>query len=500
MNETVLQVLLVEDNPADATLIRKLIDRGARCAYQLVAVETLAEAVAAVTRETFSTILLDLTLPDSCGLDTLRRLKAVAPNAPIIILTGIDDEDLAVAALRDGAQDYSLKGHIQAETLVRSMRYAIERQQILQQLQRSEAALQQQLLRERLLSEVTDCIHRSFDLAEILQTTVDKVRLMFTCDRVLVQRCADDGRVTVVVESHHPDCDPAIGWHIGNPYPLIFSDLDGFPTDSPPFDLWSEDLCRIFNVRSRLTAPIWIDNCSSKKGNVSKPKLWGILSVHHCQSQRLWQTMERDLFEQIAHQLAIAIRQVQLYQTLEAANQELQRLASLDGLTQLANRRHFNTCLDREWRRCARGHRPLSLILCDIDFFKAYNDRYGHLAGDECLQEVARAIHSVIKRSSDVVARYGGEEFAAILPETEATAAFYLAESIREQVATLRIPHARSAVSSVVTLSVGIATRVPNPQIDSATIVAEADIALYDAKARGRNCVVLGERQGNSAH
>jgi diguanylate cyclase (GGDEF)-like protein len=181
------------------------------------------------------------------------------------------------------------------------------------------------------------------------------------------------------------------------------------------------------------------------------------------------------------------IQQTQLYQQLEVANQELKRLAALDGLTGVANRRRFDEYLEAEWRRMVREKRPLSLILCDIDFFKKYNDTYGHQAGDACLRKVANALTFCAKRSGDLVARYGGEEFAVIMPNTTTDGASQVAEEIREAVNHLKIPHSQSAVSEHVTLSLGIASISPTPNTSPSIVIAEADAALYRAKAAGRN-------------
>lgn len=181
------------------------------------------------------------------------------------------------------------------------------------------------------------------------------------------------------------------------------------------------------------------------------------------------------------------IEQTQLYQELKVANQELQRLAALDGLTGVANRRRFDEYLDDEWQRMIREKLPLSLILVDIDFFKKYNDTYGHQAGDACLRRVADALRFCAKRSVDLVARYGGEEFAVILPNTTTEGAFQVAEDIRAAINSLKITHAQSTVSEYVTLSLGIACTYPLPHISPAMLIAEADVALYQAKAAGRN-------------
>lgn len=172
---------------------------------------------------------------------------------------------------------------------------------------------------------------------------------------------------------------------------------------------------------------------------------------------------------------------------LQQANQKLKRLADLDGLTQVANRRRFDEYLKREWQRLRRERAPLSLILCDVDYFKQYNDRYGHLAGDNCLKQVALAIERTLKRPADLVARYGGEEFAIILPNTELAGAVELAEMTRLEVQKLRIAHVRSQSSQYVTISIGVSSQIPDPINTPQSLVAAADRALYKAKKNGRN-------------
>lgn len=176
---------------------------------------------------------------------------------------------------------------------------------------------------------------------------------------------------------------------------------------------------------------------------------------------------------------------------LEKANQELQRLASLDGLTQVGNRRQFDEYLLREWKREAREQNPLSLIFCDIDYFKRYNDTYGHQAGDECLKRIAQSISHAVKRPADLVARYGGEEFAVILPNTGAEGAMHVARDIQKEIRQLEIPHAQSSVSRYVTLSIGVFSVVPHAGHSPESLVRAADKALYQVKEQGRNAVIF---------
>lgn len=171
--------------------------------------------------------------------------------------------------------------------------------------------------------------------------------------------------------------------------------------------------------------------------------------------------------------------------------QQLLDSTYLDGLTGIPNRRRLDEFLPTEFRRAARHQRPISLLMVDVDFFKRYNDFYGHQAGDTCLRDVAQAIRGcVARRAGDLVARYGGEEFVVVLPETTAAAALALANRVRDTVKALALPHADSEVADYVTVSVGVATQIPEEHSHQhETLVAAADFALYCAKSAGRDCV-----------
>ncbi|MBF0101082.1 MAG: diguanylate cyclase [Desulfobacterales bacterium] len=169
---------------------------------------------------------------------------------------------------------------------------------------------------------------------------------------------------------------------------------------------------------------------------------------------------------------------------------KLNRLTKLDGLTKIANRRAFDETIISEWRRMKRDQKPLTLILCDIDFFKQYNDTYGHLAGDECLRDIAKIISESLHRASDLAARYGGEEFAIILPNTPETGGLHIAERIRNAVSELKIEHKGSKICQWITISLGVSCIIPD-NMDINDFIKEADNALYMAKKKGRNCAVL---------
>jgi diguanylate cyclase (GGDEF)-like protein len=195
------------------------------------------------------------------------------------------------------------------------------------------------------------------------------------------------------------------------------------------------------------------------------------------------------------HQRALAEQEAARTQVLEMMNATLEQLAHQDGLTGLANRRHFDGVLAREIERTKRYGRPMTLLLCDVDHFKRYNDYYGHQAGDHCLQTLAAALRDA-GRAADTPARYGGEEFAMILPETGADDASVVGERLRAAVLALALPHAASATAEYVTLSVGLATFTGEEAATPGDLIARADQALYCAKRDGRNrCVAYYEHQ-----
>lgn len=174
---------------------------------------------------------------------------------------------------------------------------------------------------------------------------------------------------------------------------------------------------------------------------------------------------------------------------LKVANERLKELSRVDGLTGIANRRRLDEELDREWKRMLREKRPLSVVLCDIDHFKLYNDTYGHQGGDECLVTVARTIQQSVNRPGDLTARYGGEEFCLVLPETSGLGAAQIAEQVRKNVVDLKLEHKSSQVADVVTLSLGVATLIPDLGSQPSVLLEAADRALYQAKGNGRNRV-----------
>ncbi|MBD2198489.1 MULTISPECIES: EAL domain-containing protein [Calothrix] len=347
--------------------------------------------------------------------------------------------------------------------------------------------IKQQTQSEKVIASVAQRIRESLNLAEILQTTAEEVRQLFQVDRVIIYKFEQDWSGSVAVESLAPGCNSILGLHIvdtcfqsdratyyqqGNSRAI--ADIE--TAELSPCHL---EMLRSLQIRANLVVPILQKEC-----------LWGLLIAHQCSHTRLWQQSEINLFNQLAGQAAIAIQQSELYQQLQDANQELQRLASSDGLTQVANRRCFDDTLNAQWQRSLEEPASISLILCDVDYFKLYNDSLGHLAGDDALRQIAQAISAAVQHPASLVARYGGEEFAVILANTDVESAIAIAQDIQRHVLNLQLPHPHSPTSEFITLSLGLASITPTPQLPQNTLIAAADMGLYQAKAQGRNCIV----------
>jgi len=187
--------------------------------------------------------------------------------------------------------------------------------------------------------------------------------------------------------------------------------------------------------------------------------------------------------------LPIVKARVNTHVKLKKKSDYLEKLTYLDSLTNIANRKRFDEFVQQEWSRAMRNQTVLSMVLMDVDFFKNFNDNYGHSAGDECLARIAQSLTDTLARSTDFVARFGGEEFIAVLPETNFEHAGEIAEKMRFNIENLNIQHSHSDVCQMVTLSLGVATTIPSRCSTAADLIKAADDALYKAKARGRNQV-----------
>jgi len=446
--------------------------------FQVAEAENGQECLALYDQFRPDMVLLDGLMPVMDGFECCKQLRQRpgGDRLPILMITGLDDHDSVDRAFEAGAVDYVTK----------PIHMAVLRQRVRRLFLASQALeeLRQQSERERLLRIITEEIFKqSLRTGQILDTTAKEVRRFLRADRVVVCQFSMSGDGLVVAESAVASCAPLINEVVSR---FWFRErIDRYRQNVPwvvksfqhlPLSDGTLEFLHLYRIQSVLEVPILLSQ-----------QLYGVIQIHSCLCEREWLLYEIDAIKQLSTQVAIAIHQSHLYEELERFNDALKQLASLDGLTQVANRRRFDEHLDKELRRAVREQTPLSLILCDIDFFKNYNDTYGHPAGDECLQGVAMAISQVLKRPDDLVARYGGEEFAIVLPNTDLEGAIKVTEEIQSSVRNLARVHKGSSVNPFVTLSLGITSVLPQPNDTRQAVIEAADRALYRAKTEGRD-------------
>jgi len=344
-------------------------------------------------------------------------------------------------------------------------------------------ALRRQMERERALSNLAHHIHRSLELSDILPATAKAVREFLTSDSVLIYALNETRTQAQMVA-----CATIL--ETVNPNFILFQEFL-FNTNC------LYDYQNIPNPEN-LQVRVCDSSCKLKGFETSKTHmiapilqgshLWGVIIAQNSQTYRQWSDSEQEFLRQVSTQLGIATQQSKLYEELKIANCSLQNLATIDGLTQVANRRQFDTFLAQSWQQSLEEKQPLGIILCDIDFFKPYNDTYGHQAGDDCLKQVAAVISKTVTDEDSLVARYGGEEFVVVINGAKRQKLVTLVQAIRGAVEGLQVPHRSSNAHPWVTLSVGAASLIPRREWTSDDLLRQADQALYQAKADGRNC------------
>ncbi len=496
-------IMIVDDEKYMRDLLRKALQTEG---YQIIEANNGKQCLEICSIKIPDLILLDAMMPEMDGFNCCIKLQElfskdllnifVSDNnldnnpllyrTPVLIITSLEDKESVDLAFNVGAMDYITKP-IKLPVLRQQVRRILQINQLVKELrQKTESALFMTFIQER--------IRQSLNLNDILKTTVDEVRKFLKTDRVLIYKYQPDGTVKVVMESVTSGQKSVIE--------SINKDSD-YISDNPQEQSANQEHISVadlipyhikfltkFQVKANLVVPISKSNTeqtSDDDFDYTQQQLWGLLIAHHCSTPRKWQFSEIDFIECLAGQLAIAIQQSELCQQLATANQKLREIATLDSLTKLANRRMFDEYMEKEWRRMIREKAPITLILCDVDYFKRYNDTYGHPAGDRCLQAVANTIKAQVKRPGDLVARYGGEEFVVVLPLTDAKGGFHLAEVIRKGLVALKLVNAGSQISEFVTMSLGVASTIPLLDSSWGKLIKIADEALYQAKEEGRN-------------
>ncbi|WP_204137840.1 diguanylate cyclase [Halomicronema sp. CCY15110] len=352
--------------------------------------------------------------------------------------------------------------------------------QALAGLQKAHKRVRSQLSRERLIDEIAQQIRQSLKFDDILSTAVAEVRQFLDVDRALIYRFQPDWSGIITFESTAPEISSILYTKFEEPC-FRHSYVERYQAgrvraiadiDAADVQACHRQLLATYQVRANLVVPIL-------QGDDT---LWGLLIAHHCRATRQWDEFDIGLLQRLATQLGVAIQQSELHA-------QLAERATTDALTQLANRRRFDQYLGEVWQQHHRRQSAIALLMLDIDFFKRYNDHYGHPQGDECLRQVSQALSQAVKRTIDLVARYGGEEFAVVLPDTEIAGALEVAAAIQAGVAQLNIEH-RESPFGLITLSCGVAADLPQNQDSPDYLIKAADQALYQAKTSGRNRVV----------
>ena len=418
-------VLIVDDAPENLAALRKLM---VEQGYQTFVATSGERALKIARRVHPDLVLLDVMMPGMDGFETCRQLKANASTAriPVIFMSARTGTEDVVAGFDLGAVDYIAKPLRMAEVCAR--------------------------VRTQLQIRVT--VESQEEQAERLRTIVNNM-----AEGLLIIEA--DGRIQFT----NPACDKYLGYrenalagsHISDLLnPLVAQEyLDYFSRYAGAPDGAHHHGTREVIIRHRNGSSVCMDLTLTPM-YLRQPLFIGLLHdiTHH-----------------------------------KLSEDALQRAAMVDPLTKIANRRHFDSFLEKEWQRSMRSGQPLSLVVLDVDHFKLYNDTLGHPAGDACLQQVAQAIASHAMRTTDLAARYGGEEFVLLFAETQADAARTLAEAIRAHIEALQIPHPRSTTSPWLTVSIGVATILPHQLDNTESLFVAADRAMYVAKEGGRNQV-----------
>ncbi len=446
------QILIVDDDAAVRETLRDYLQgNGSHC----YVASNAREALNILSVHPVTLVISDIKMPGMDGLAFMKEAKKTFADLHFVMITGFSSDYAYADVLRAGATDFLTKPLRLDELQIKIERIKKE-QRLLAELKAGSTALELTAEKANLLSIKAETAHlereqvfdRSTSGIWIIDSRFDILRINRTLSH-LAGKSRDNLRGS--------KC-----------YDVFRTTLCGSP-NCP--------LTRIMNGHAFM-------ECDIEKKDQHGAKMFFLLTAtpfFGLDGERMGMMAEfKDVTSRRLAEMA-----------LKKANRELQRLSVLDDLTQVANRRRFDEVLREEWQRMNRERAPLSLIFCDIDYFKFYNDTYGHQAGDACLRTVAETINAHCRRPGDFVARYGGEEFTVILPNTGFEGAFHLAEGIREKVEWLKIPHGQSKVSPYITLSLGISCAFPSVDTLPETLVGFADKALYEAKTQGRNRSVL---------
>ena len=466
-----LDILVIDDDEEDRMNVQNLLDNEGMKAVVHEASDC-SSGIEKMKSSNIDCVLIDYRLPGTNGVEVLEKLREVnRNNVPLILLTGVGDELLAAEVMKKGASDYLPKNGLNGKTLAHSIRNAIQVGSFEKKVRVAENALAE-----------SEKSHRT-----IVETVSD-----------VIFRLGPDQKIEFI--------NPAIRFFGYAPSDLVGNSIEKF------IAVGSDDKEIIAKIATREVGPLSTSNLEvnfkfaseSILGETTKPvpvllDAFGLWDVPYEQvfknevEKKFLGTLciARNIMEIKAVEEELLQTQCRLMQAVE----DLRELSTLDGLTEIANRRFFDEYAEKEWKRVQRDKKPFAVIMIDLDSFKAYNDTYGHQRGDVCLKKVAGVIKGAMKRPADLAARYGGEEFVLVLPETDKDGACKLAEQLRQEIIDLKLEHQNNICEKWVTISLGVATGIAEPGKSFSDLLAKADKALYEAKGSGRNRTSFFDRE-----
>jgi diguanylate cyclase (GGDEF)-like protein len=469
-----INVLIIEDNPADYELLQRFLLKTdtkflTDATFYVKNATSISAAKLDLLKNTVDIILLDLSHPDRYGLSAVATLRKMAPSIPVVILTGVPDEKWALQVIKNGAQDYLIKGEINRHQLIRAIYYAIERHQRDETLRKTTEALSTFAAHMEALYQTSLEINSQLDLKLLLSSIVERaVKMAGVSTGLLYLLPPGEDYLELVIGYNLPE------QFLGEKLP-IGQGLSGKVAQTgelkwvPDYQNWEGRLSYFSSstFRQSLSVPLKFHG-----------KTIGVIDMSDIQATGPFTEDQIHLTKLFADQAAIAIENARLYS-------ETQQQAITDELTGLYNRRGLAQLGNREVQRSQRFGNPLSAIVIDIDFFKHINDNYGHPAGDAILKTLANRLRENL-RSLDIIARTGGDEFVILLLENDQAAALNTGERLKANI--MSKPFHTEFVEIQISLSMGVAGATGATQ-DLTMLLGKADQALYLAKGAGRNRV-----------
>lgn len=490
------QLLVVDDFPENLRLLKTVLQQQG---YEVRLAANGKFALTSLDHFQPDLILLDIMMPEMNGYLFCQTLKKNphTSDIPVIFLSALQEGIDKAKAFQLGGVDYLTKP-FQVEELLARVKHHLKLRNLQKELQLKNGVLE---IKNKELEKTQRDMSLMLDVTKIINDVLD---INSAISQVLERVCS------------HIVWDHAEAW-VPNQEESLLTYIPCLEEGITRFQNFQEESSHItFTLNEGLPGriwqsqkPEWIDDCSNCADHLYIRKhlakqsgfksVFGVPIISN-QSQKVLAILVFyklnienrndeliNLIQAVVNQLASPLEKAKLYQKLEQVNQELEYLAHRDGLTKVANRRFFDSVLEQEWLRMKRENTCLSLVLCDVDFFKKYNDFYGHLKGDDCLIKIAQCLTKSARRPGDLVARYGGEEFAIILPNTNPTGASEVVRSVQKEIAYLQIPHQTSEINQYITLSLGISSAMATNLGSTKSLVNAADLALYEAKQLGRN-------------